>query len=60
MKEVDNSWTLKELYAECKHREIGGCSHLNKPDLIHKLNHGAWRVRVLERAKRHVGAFHRT
>eukprot|EP00904_Undaria_pinnatifida_P010227 jgi/Undpi1/6334/HiC_scaffold_20.g08817.m1 len=40
MKLVDDSWTKKQLYAECKHRGIAGCSGLSKDGLIRTLNQG--------------------
>ena len=41
MKLVGDSWTKKELYAECQCREIAGCADLNKAGHIQRLNHGA-------------------
>lgn len=38
---VDDSWTKKQLYAECKRRGIAGCSGLAKDGLIQTLNQGA-------------------
>lgn len=58
MKLVDDSWTKKQLYAECKHRGIAGCSGLSKDGLICTLNQGE--RRALDFPQRHTGpsAFH--
>lgn len=40
MELVDDSWTKKQLYAECKNRGITGCSGLAKDGLIQTLNEG--------------------
>lgn len=39
---VDDGWTKKQLYEECKKRGIAGCSGLAKDDLIQTLNRGEW------------------
>lgn len=38
--QVDESWTVKKLRAECKRRGMVGYSYLNKDGLISELN--AW------------------